>query len=237
QYYAYLWAAEYAWSGKNTSTTELPFDAKQVFLDLWFEKKPEKKKRSGFMVDLRPWYNRRLEDVPELGGWIGLGPDCDFSAFPTGKNRLGETLFWVEKNERGEGAVMFAGKLNPPGDFPDTLEIKLETDVVSELHFLLNTVFPTKTGVRVGEIMIKYDDETAEVLPLIYGKNIFAFNEINAGKEARIAWQGTTRNGEVIRVWDVRWKNPQPEKKISTISLRSALTESAPILLAITGIN
>lgn len=237
QYYAYLWAAEYAWSGKNTPIMELPFDAKQVFLDLWFEKKPEKKKRSGFMVDLRPWYNRRLEDEPERGGWIGLGPECDFSAFPLGKNRFGETLFQVEKNERGEAAVMLAGKMNPPGDFPETIEIKLENVTATELHFLLNTTFATKNGLQVGEIIIKYADDTTETQQLIYGRNIFAFNEINAGKEARIAWQGTTKNGEIIRVWDVRWKNPQPEKKITTLILRSALTEAAPILLAITGIN
>jgi hypothetical protein len=73
--------------------------------------------------------------------------------------------------------------------------------------------------------------------PLVYGKNIYAYNEIATGGDPMIAWQGQSRDGGYIRNWDITWKNPDPDKKIDAITVSSMATETAPVLFAVTGVR
>ncbi len=237
QYWAYIWAAHYAWSGDTTPVDELPFSAKEMFLNLWSERKPVQKKRGGFYIDLRPLANRTLEDNEKGGGWIGGGVDNDLSAFPTGEILFGDTRFNVMKNDKGQAALFLSGKFNPEGTFPRSVEISLGDTNASALHFLMTAAFRTRNRQDVGEIKVKYRDGSSETLPLVYGHNIFAFDEERIGRNTCIAWQGENRKGLTVRVWDLMWDNPHPDKKISSLIISSAGTEAAPIILAITGVK
>lgn len=237
QYWAWLWAAQYGWTGENTPSDELPFNASQLFLDLWFERKPLLKKRSGFTLDLKALYNRRLKDDEQKTGWLGYGPDCDFSALPLNQSIFGETKFKIEENRDGEGAILLAGKMNPKGNFQQSVEILLDETPVVEMHFLVTASFRTSAGHPVGEIIFNYSDATTDTLKLIYGKNLFAFNDEQGGSEARIVWQGRCKNGQRINLREVVWNNPHPEKKMVSLLLHSTVTEAAPIILAITSVN
>jgi len=237
QYWSYILAAEYAWSGSNVPVRDLPFEPEEVFYDLWSERKPVLKSRPGFFLDLRPLANRSLKDNAEGSGWLGYGPEFDFSAFPTGETILAQTQFRVRENARGQAAVLLAGKMNPQGEFPTQVTLKIKPRRAGELHFLMNTAFKTGEGTEVGEITIEFADGVKDRVNLIYGKNIFALTERQIGKHTRKAWDGKTGSGARIRIWDLLWKNPEPKKKIASITLKSKGTEAAPILLAITGVE
>lgn len=237
QYWAYIWAAHYAWSGDTTPPEQLPFEAKDVFLDLWFERKPLLGARDGFAVDLRPLCNRRLADDERRAGWVGLGPESDLSAFPAAQDRLDDVRFRVRPNERGEAAVLLAGRFNPEGTFPSAVEIPLGDARLFEAHFLMTAAFQTAEGTRVGEAVFTYRDGARERLALIYGINIFSYDDVRSGPDARTAWQGMDRSGRPIGVLDVTWRNPLPDKPLASVVIESAQTEAAPILLALTGVH
>jgi hexosaminidase len=237
QYWAYIWAANYAWTGENTEIDELPFSAPQVFMDLWFEKKPLLEKKKGFMFDLRPYYNRRLSDNDKKSGWANYGPGLDLSSFPYEKENFGETRFLTGKNASTNGAIILSGIMNPPGNFPASINLKMEASTLKEMHFLLCTIFRTNDYKEVGEIIFLYSDGEKESMKLIYGRNIFAFNDVRSSRDAGIAWEGLSKNKTKVALWDLCWKNPHPEKKITSVTIISNNTEVSPVLFSVTGVE
>jgi len=237
QYWAYILAAHYAWTGDKTPPEKLPFKAQKIFLDLWSGKKPVLKKKGGFAVDLRSLCNTRLEDNERRDGWLGYGPDWDLSSFPVDQAHFDGVRFLVKKNERGEAAVLLSGKMNPRKGLPESAEMIFDPCLASQLHFLLTASFMAPFDTRSGRIVIRFDDGSEEVIPLFYGKNLFAFNDLSVGANAQILWDGFARSGEAVCVHELLWKNPRPEKNIRAILLESAGSEAAPILLAVTGVN
>ncbi len=237
QYWAYILAAHHSWTGENTEPEDLPFTAERVFMDVWFEKKPLLEKREGFMVDLTPYVNRRLDDDAKGSGWVGYGSGNDMSAFPTGNIFLEGTQFHIAKDEKGNAAVMLAGLMNPDDEFPREVVIRMKPQKAHELHFLLTTGFGTTTGKKVGSIEMTYEDSSNSSEPLIYGKNIFTYTERRTSRQTQIVWRGDTKSHKRIYMWDCEVPNPEPDRKIKSISIRSELTEAAPILLAITGVE
>lgn len=237
QYWAYLWAAYYSWSGDTTPDDKLPFSAREKFLDLWFERKPVTKKQAGYMVDLSGLYNRKLEDSDARDGWIEYGSDLDLSSLPTGEVLFEDTKFLIKKNSKGDGALFLSGKLNPKGAYPESAKIEFEETKASEAHFLLTSQFKASDGAKVGEIIIKYAGGGESKVSLIYGKSIFAFIDGRRGDNTKIAWSGRSKSNTEIFISDYVWKNPNPAKKIKSIKLVSETGEAAPILLAVTAVN
>jgi len=237
QYRAYIPAAEYAWTGNNQPLVNKPWDPEDLFLDLWFERKPELKAEAGFLVDLRPLYNCRLEDTPQSPGWVGLGAGQDLVAFPSGRHRLGATFFQLMRTSQGQGAVLLDGLMNPKGEWPNDVVIGLGGVKASRLCFLMTAAFRAKDGRHAGDIVVEYADATRDTLPLTYGENVFAFDDYRMSRSTWLAWRGKTGTGARVGAWNVQWTNPNPGKAIARISLRSRRTEAAPILLGLTGVE
>ncbi len=238
QYWAYIYAAYYAWSGDTTPHHDLPFTARDVFLDVWTGRKPILEEKKGFLVDMTPFMNRKLADTKGHDGWLGYGPGLDMSSFPMDQEVFGETRFQVRENGEGEAALLLAGKFNPEGRFPESVRVDLEQPRrASELHFLSAAAFRAGEKTRAGTIKIVYTDGKSEEEPLIHGENLFAYTDNRVGPDARIAWEGTTESGKAVKMWDLSWRNPRPKKKIAAIELHSANSEAAPIIMAITGVE
>jgi hypothetical protein len=216
---------------------ELPFNPAHVFKRLWQEEKPSLDEEKGFCLDLSSVYNRKLNDDEKRSGWLGLGSKIDFSSFPTGEIVLDRTRFMVQKNKNGEAAVLLSGILNPEGNFPQSLTMNIKPQVVSELHFLMNCSISTEEDTRVGNISVQYEDGTEAGFPLVYGKNIYAYNDLKIGGDPMIAWQGQAKDGSYLRNWDIVWNNPSPDMRIKAITVSSMATETAPVLFAVTGIR
>ena len=236
QYWAYIMAAHYAWSGDERLPDELPFIPKEEFINTWFRTVPLLEEQEGFFVDLSEAFNRSLEDK-DGSGWLGFGPENDFRSVPEGEQLLGETVFRLTRNERGEGAVMLDGMMNPEGEFPASVTLDIGGEAASGLHFLMTAAFPTREHERAGQVEIVYTDGTSEQFALDYGRNLFAFHQNRAGGDARIAWEGESGAGTPLHLWDVAWDNPNPDRPIGSLVISSTGTEAAPILLAITGVR
>ncbi len=235
QYWAYIWSGHYAWSGDTTPLLDLSFDAPQRFIDEYFSRTPILVKKSGFQVDLSPYYNRCLDETK--GNWLGYGPDWDLSAFPIKQNHFGETHFLIKSNSKGESAVLLSGVFNPKDDFPAKIVIPLQNRKASELHFLLNTAFQTSVFKEIGNLTLNYVDGTHTENPLVYKKNTFSFDDLRPSRVARIVWRGKTRTNHRMGIRDLVWNNPYPKKEIVSVSLESYGTEAAPVLMGLTGVN
>lgn len=236
QYWSYILAAYYSWSGDTTPDDKLPFRVNEVFSDIWSGVKPDMDRKKGFFVDISPLANRPLDGSAQDGGWMGLGSDIDLSALPKGVNLLGNIMFDIRKNAKGCAALLLAGKFNPVGEYPKSVELAFEPVAVSELHFLMNSSCRTMDGREMGAIVISYEDGSLSRLPLAYGKNVFFTTDFRLGQNVRIVWEGKADSGETVRAWDLVWKNPSPNLKVAKISLESANSEAAPVFLALTGI-
>jgi hexosaminidase len=238
QYWAYLWAAEHAWSGQNTPESELPFIAAERFAELWNEVKPLLEPQSGLLFDLESLHNRRLSDNANREGWAGYGQGLDLSSFPVEQEIFGETRFHIGTQAQGESALMLAGKINPPGEYPDEVQLQMAPRRTPEIHFLLSAPFSAADGTRAGEIEFVYEDGSSSLLELVYGQNLFAFDDLRPGLNSNspIVWKGSSSLGHVLGVRNLCWTNPAPGQPLQKIILKSDRTEAAPTFLAITAV-
>ena len=51
---------------------------------------------------------------------------------------------------------------------------------------------------------------------------------------AKVAWTGANESAGQIRLFDLAWTNPHPEKEITTLDMLSADKECDPFLVAVT---
>ncbi len=238
QYMMYIYAAHCAWSGDTTPYEQLPWTVRDVFLRTWFARKPLLHPSKGFQIDLSAAANRSFADNDGGSGWLGYGPDYDMAAFPAAQERFDETAFLIKKNAKGDSALLLSGSLNPAGQFPESVELRLDrARQADEMRFLLATAFPGREKIKVGAVTLVYDDGSTASLDLVYGKNIFGCTENRVGREARIAWSAVAKGNGKRYMFSLAWANPNPEKKIAALRLSSAGTEAAPVFLAITGVE
>lgn len=229
QYWVYPLAAHYAWTGENTPESDLPFGVKQLFLDSYFPSKPLLKNQSGYLVDLSSVVNRSLADNENHEGWLGFGPDRDFSALPVGNHTFGQTQFHV-----GKDVLMLAGRFNPEGAYPAKATIKLPEVKGSQIHLLMNAASRAPEDTKAGELIVTYADGTRSAFDLVYGENLFMPSDERVGDRARLAWEGKMKSDESIRVWDVSFDLSADQKPISSITITSTNTTAAPIIFAVT---
>ena len=235
QYWAYLWAAEHAWTGVNTPLNELSFRADERFSKLWRETLPLLETKGGYLANLSSLYNRRLSDNSARTGWVGYGPEIDLSTFPTSQERFGQTHFLCNINAQGEGALMMAGKLNPAGAYPEQVELQFASKQVNAIHFLMTGAFRDEEDTSIGSITLRYEDGSEATLDLVYGQNCFAFDDLTGSLfDSEIAWDGQSALGTSVSVRNLKWENPNPEKQVEAVILTSSNSASAPIYLAMT---
>ncbi len=235
QYWAYLLAAHYAWSGDTRKPEELPFVPRDEFVDTWFRVPRAEESRGGFQLDLAAVFNRPLAD-PDGSGWLGYGSENDIRSLVEDGAPTGRTAFRLPADPEEPGALLMAGRFNPRGRFPEAVTLEFDPVAASQLHFLLTGSHRTAEGREVGGIEIVFSDGSSDVLPLRYGREIFSFDRDRIGRYARIAWEGESEAGTSVRLWDVVWNNPHPGEKVTAIRIHSLNTETSPVLLAITGV-
>ena len=81
-------------------------------------------------------------------------------------------------------------------------------------------------------------DSSIEDFPIIYGTNVRSERgDFRRLPEAETAWEGEgirTGAGRKVRILKATWENPRPAVEITQIDFISAVSRSAPHLLAIT---
>lgn len=238
QYWCYILASHYTWSGDTSPIEDLPFDPAQVFFDTWKRKPVYLGDKPGRLFDLTPLYNRSLADDNKGTGFMGLGPTLDLRDFPQRNWSYNNTMIKVTPTDgRKEGAVVLAGRMNPKGTYPTSVTIPVPNDTATELHFLLTAGFRELDGAKVGSVIVQYADGTQFVEPLIYNKNIWSFTDTRVAPEIRVAWKSKTPSGENASVKHWVWTNPNPSKPITSVVLTSDNTMACPILLGMTAMK
>jgi serine/threonine protein kinase len=111
------------------------------------------------------------------------------------------------------------------------------------LHLLHGTVQNAGDQTIVANLVLHYADGSTGKCDIIYGQQVYDWwfegdsNPPLAGN-TRIAWIGknpiATSLGYRIRVFKTSFINPKPDVRIETVDFVSALTRSAPFLLALT---
>ena len=95
-------------------------------------------------------------------------------------------------------------------------------------------------GTKVGSYVIRYTDGSTHTVPVNYGKDVqdwWMNEEVTEGSGLVVAWKGVNQaspSGPAIGIYKTTWLNPDPDKTIASIDYRSAMTDAAPFLIAIT---
>jgi hypothetical protein len=174
-----------------------------------------------------PLTGRRIWNVKN--GWV-----LHNIASLLGRQNLANVEFDVR------GIVHLNGKraVIPGVEYPNRVRLVGSQGELRRLHFLQATTGATSAGVKVGHYLVRYTNGQRAEIPLLYGINISEFHTPAVNLEqAKLAWSNQTSDlPENINsaLFIFTWENPNPNQPISSIDFVSALTESAPFLVALT---
>ncbi len=236
QFSAMILAAEYAWNSGKTKLEDLPYKADEEFRKQYSPKPVDRTPRKGFVADLSRLCNESLADNDLRTGWVGLGPDHDLSAVPTGELRFSGDLFRLPPVPAAPSAVRLTSALDMDRNYPDRAEIELGRKARS-LLFVHTCAWTDVAGRKVGAYTVRYSDGTSEEIPLNYGVNICSWIDQRSLNGATRMWEGRTKAGERVSLQRLVWENPHPKKMISSIEFTSSGTEAGPALIALSGVE
>jgi hypothetical protein len=195
-------------------------------------------KKAGF-IDLQPKANQKLDEDfhrDDKGNHLG--------ALPKGEATYAKIKFKV-----GAGVAQLGSTLMK--DRPEKIEGIKVGQKLARLHILHGTAFGggmegdqnyVADDTTLGEYKVHYADKTAASIPLVYGKDLRDWWNVDNSKEtprAKIAWEGENdfckQFNLKLRLYAVTWRNPHPDKTVATIDfITNGKTAAAPFLVALT---
>jgi len=203
---------------------------------------PAPKDKGFFPIDIQKHGNKEV-----LGMFAGGDETNVLKDFPTGEKKFGEVTFNV-----GKKLIMLGSTAQK--EEPGTVEGIEVGRIASRLHFLHangygggpnkeGSAWFVKDGTRIGTYTVRYEDKTTAEIPIVYGEHtrdwFYQEGEAEPSK-AKVAWSGendyATNVRSKIRVYQMTWENPKPEKKIASIDFSGLKEETpaAPFVIAIT---
>ena len=186
------------------------------------------------LIDLSKHYNAALNDSWHTGGISGN----DLSSVPQGVQEFAGVKFDVR------GLVQLSGK-----SAAEQLSVRFPKEVKNirmgracrQLHLLQAAGWPSPVGTQIGSYVVHYQDGTTEQIPIIYGKHVrdwWSQRTDPAVTDSEVAWKGTNAasksSNTTLELYKTTWKNPRPDAVIESLDYISAMTPSAPFLLALT---
>jgi serine/threonine protein kinase/WD40 repeat protein len=185
-------------------------------------------------IDLTAYYNAALTN-----SWVNpRWEKNDLSALPRGLQVLDTIKFDVR------GLVQLTGThRNLIYSYPNEVKGIRIRQCAQALHFIHAVGWEPKGVTRVGEYVLHYRDGVDLVVPLEYAQNIARWSQlfnapVSLAEGSRVAWRGSNpplqASGYDIVLYHFRLPNPRVQSEIATIDFRSANTDAAPFLLAIT---
>ena len=186
------------------------------------------------LIDLSAAYNATLTNCWFNPAW----PGNDLSALPQGI----QTLQGIEFDIRG--VVQLHGTTaNLVFKYAPAVTAIQVNQPCRALHFLHAVGWDIAKGTEVGQYLVHYHDGVERSVPLFFGENISWWcrrpRDNGAYSEGTsLAWRGQNPSsggaGYDVVLYKFRWPNPRPEVEIRSIDFKSAMTEAAPFLIAIT---
>jgi len=202
---------------------------------------PAPREKGFFPIDIQKQGNKEV-----LGMFAGGDETNVLKDFPTGEKKFNDVSFNVGKKMIMLGST--AQKTEPA---------KVDGIVVgraaNRLHFLHangygggpnkeGSAWFVKDGTTIGNYTVRYEDNTTAEIPIVYGEHTrdWFYQDDPEPTKAKVAWSGdndyATARGSKIRVYQMTWENPKPDKKITSIDFvgRKEETVAAPFVIAIT---
>jgi hypothetical protein len=203
---------------------------------------PAPKDKGFFPIDLQKHGNK------EVTGMFAGGDETNvLKDFPTGEKKFGDVTFVI-----GKKMIMLGSTAQK--EEPGKVEGIAVGRVANRLHFLHangygggpnkeGAAWFVKDGTTIGAYTVHYEDKTTAEIPIVYGEHsrdwFYQEGEPEPSK-AKVAWSGendyATRVRSKIRVYQMSWENPKPDKKIVSIDFagKKDETPAAPFCIAIT---
>jgi len=187
---------------------------------------------SARLLDLTESYNLGLNETVKFKS---IGGE-DLASLPQGAVNIDglNILFDIR------GRVQLKGKrLRMP--FPPRVDGIKVNQQCRRVHFLCGTVYGAATGTEIGRFEVHYANGQSNRIQIIYGKHVqdwwFDPREPQTG-DPRMVWQEVNPASQAqdrsIRLYSLEWENPLKNVEIATFDFVSAVTDSAPFLIAIT---
>lgn len=190
---------------------------------------PRDPQTSANLIDLSAWYNAGFDeslDAPSATNTL--------SVLPRGVQNFRGTPFDV----RGQIQLASRKLAESKATYPEGvtgIAIRRACRRLVFLHASRRGI--AADGIEIGSYVIHYEDGTKQVMPLIYGENVYDWwisrSESEGAKKVEVAWTGK-HEASAIRLIKARWNSPFPERRIATIDFHSAMTDAAPFLVAVT---
>jgi hypothetical protein len=184
------------------------------------------------MIDLAAYYTSSLER-----DWLGK-PGANLAQLPKGVQAFARAAFDVR------GLIQLAGKdtLAATGvEFPRAVKDIAINRKGRRLHFLHGTAWSAEDDAVIGEYVLHFANGQTRSLPIIYQRNVrdwWVKKGDPALTDADAAWTGETEAAHEqcyqVRLYRYTANDPLPNEEIQTIDFVSAMTESAPFLVALT---
>jgi outer membrane lipoprotein-sorting protein len=185
------------------------------------------------LIDLSEYFNAALVQT-----WHpGVTPNYfnnSLEELPPGLLQLGGQVFDVR------GIVQLSGSelKKVGGQFPQQITGIKINQTCRQLHFLQAAGWRSTDGTTIGTYRLHYADGQVQDIPIVYGADVRDWNMDSdpSGKLTRstVAWSGFNSARVVVRLYKTTWVNPLPETEIVSLDYVSAMTPSAPFLLAVT---
>ncbi len=190
------------------------------------------------LIDLSGKYNGLLTERwhPETGNEALA--ENHLGALPRGVQALGGVEFDVRGVIQLDGLqAQFAG-----ADFPREVKGIRVGQKCRRLHFLHGTGWRGEDGATIGRYVLHYAGGQTADLPILYGVDVrdwwVSSSEPKDAKSAAIVWTGSNpaadAMGTSLRLFKRTYDNPKPDLEIESLDFVSALSDSAPFLIAAT---
>jgi len=195
-------------------------------------------------IDLADYYTGELNE-PFFLNFNTARHDSDLSGLPVGLVELGGVRFDIR------GVVQLRLTTSSAGSWQvawDSLPVRVEgirvDQQVRRFHLLVGTVQPEKEGVAVATLVLHGTDGSKAGLDLVYGRDVreWSWDPAKPDREAsdrgRVVWTGSNpvalQANRSLRLYLTSLENPAPGASIASVDFVSAMSGSAPFLVALT---
>ena len=186
-----------------------------------------------YFVDLQPHANVRLDED------FGRNLNNNLGPLPAGRQKLAGFEYDV-----GNSFILLASHMVAHRP-KEVTGIKVGRQINS-LKVLHGTGWSSDyDGIEIGSFIVHYAGGTTEKIPIVYGVDVrdwWDFDQSSPVDRGKIVWRGDNAASHrikggilTLRLYELSWTNPHPERVIETIDYVSTnSSDCAPFLVAMT---
>jgi hypothetical protein len=185
------------------------------------------------LIDLTDYYTSALHE-----DWWGQS-GANLSTLPQGIQVLAEVAFDVRGVIQLKGQQ--TGDVKKEQDFPKSVKGIKINHKGKKLHFLHGAVGRVEEDTKIGAYILHYTNGQVKHIPILYQRHVKDWQvqeDAPFPTDAEIAWTEEENASHTLsnrsQVYMHTVNNPFPNAEIATIDFVSALTASAPFLIALT---